>query len=80
MVAASPAALDRLHNLIMAGDTSGIVAMMLAGHLIIVDDKTEVLVIDLAVRFNVSEVKIQEGKHSGEYGFVPTEFIRGRRY
>lgn len=74
LVATSEAAFDRFMKIAVANDTLGIAEMVLSGSLLKVDRGTKVTIIDRG--FTKTEVRILEGDHFGESGWVASEFVR----
>ncbi len=73
MVPISKSIFDETMKLSVAGDTAGLARMVVAGEILMVDNGTQVKVIDK--NFASTEVRIMSGKNYGESGWVPMEFV-----
>ena len=73
VVLTSKAALDEYTKAAVNKDTYGMAQMVLNGEGFFVPQGTKVLVIDGS--FTANQVRILEGTHTGEAGWVPFEFV-----
>lgn len=73
MVPVDKTAFDRTMQLSVAGDTTGLARMVVAGDILTVDNGTQVKVI--SKDYTKTEVRIMSGDHTGESGWVPMEFV-----
>jgi hypothetical protein len=64
---------DRVAQLSVAKDTQGLMQMVLSGDPLLVDDGTQVRIIGAS--FTLYEVRITNGKFSGQSGWIPSEFV-----
>ncbi len=74
LVATTKDNLDEIVKLSVANDTEGLAQMTLDGDAYIVDQGTQVRVIDTTI--GTREVRILEGKQYGKSGWVPVEFVK----
>lgn len=65
---------DEFVNAAIANDTYGIANLIAAGKVFTVPNNTKVLIIEGSV--GKVKVRILEGKHTGESGWVPKEWIK----
>lgn len=73
MVPVDKTAFNRTMQLSVAGDTTGLARMVVAGDILTVDNGTQVKVI--SKDYTSTEVRIMSGDHIGESGWVPMEFV-----
>ncbi len=74
LVAATKADHERVEQLFIAEDEIGVNQMLLEGRIWEVRSGTKCVVIRL--RFLITEIRVLEGPHAGQSGWVPTEFVQ----
>lgn len=72
-IASTKKAYDMYFNALKQKDEQTLVALVLAGHLVIIEQGTRVKILDFG--FMKSKILVLEGNHEGFIGYVATDFL-----
>jgi len=67
--------LDEWNDALFANDTFGRTELLTSGRIFVVPDGTEVLMLDSGWSIFVCKVRILEGEHLGQTGWIPVEWV-----